>query len=134
MPIHPCPIPPHIRKRGAQPGNNNALTHGLYANPTNTSLNANSRVHIDLNDEIALLRTYIRRIAEMTAPPEDLDHAIQTLRVLSFATHTLTRMVHTQAFLLPPRVGPLELELERLLDEIGSKMAPEADSYQPLVI
>lgn len=52
------------KKRGAQPGNKNALRHGFYANKFTTDENArlDSQQATDLTAEIALLRVCMDRL------------------------------------------------------------------------
>jgi hypothetical protein len=54
------------RKRGAQPGNTNALKHGFYSHRFNNLeiSDLNTALSDGLTDEIALLRVIIRRVFE----------------------------------------------------------------------
>jgi hypothetical protein len=103
------------RKRGGQPNNSNAVTHGLYSGQRQRAMcKANSDVPIDLSDEIALMRMNIRRVMELSAESQDLEQSLQVLRVLSFASHALTRMIYVQALILPPEDDTAEALSEAL--------------------
>ena len=60
------------RKRGAQPGNLNALKHGFYSRNfldlENTDLEA--MLAQDLESEIAMLRVVVRRAFELSTAPD----------------------------------------------------------------
>jgi hypothetical protein len=60
------------RKRGAQPGNLNALKHGFYSRSfldlENTDLEA--MLAQDLESEIAMLRVVVRRAFELSTAPD----------------------------------------------------------------
>ena len=59
--------PLHKRKRGAQPGNSNALRHGFYARSfTDSEMHRLDKdIEGEFTDEIALARTNAARLAEL---------------------------------------------------------------------
>ncbi len=89
------------RRRGGQPGNTNAKTHGFYA----SKLPRSDRTALDtsefsgLTEEISLMRALIRRVVSLTPPPGDYYANLESLRVLCHATTALSRLVRTHALL-----------------------------------
>ncbi len=74
------------KKRGAQPGNKNAVTHGLYARHLTPEqrealLDARELDPTDLRQEIALLRARLAALLE--AEPERFDLLVTGLRTLA---------------------------------------------------
>ena len=87
------------RRRGGQPGNNNARKHGFYAShlPQSDRRALATSKFSGLTEEIALMRASIRRIVSLTPPPDDFYANLDWLRTLCLATTALTRMVRTDA-------------------------------------
>lgn len=89
------------RKRGAQPGNTNALKHGFY------SRIFRKQEHEDLDQfltngieaEIDLMRIVTRRVFEMTDEMKDLNQATRALCALVKAATTLAKLLRTQELL-----------------------------------
>lgn len=76
------------RNRGAQPGNINALKHGFYSRQLrDIDLADLETITADLGSEIALLRSWIRRLAEFAGQQEytTLEDMTKTLHGLSAA-------------------------------------------------
>lgn len=99
LPVSPSPPP---RRRGAQPGNKNALKHGYYAGRFHRADLKAYRSHrfAGLTEEIALLRLYIRRIVDLGVEDQHFFESINLLRALSLAVTSLDRLVKTQAHLI----------------------------------
>jgi hypothetical protein len=98
-------MPSLSRRRGAQPGNRNALKHGYYS-PTfkKISLSNGETIPIfDLRDEIAILRLYARRVIAMSNGTGSFAESVDLLRILSLAYATLTRLVTTQYLVCNPQ-------------------------------
>lgn len=93
---------PKRRKRGAQPGNLNALTHGFYASRLpdgHPSLGGLFPPMSDgLDNEIAMIRLTIRSLIDKSIEPQPLDVEIVLLRSLSLATTALVRMLKTRTY------------------------------------
>lgn len=94
----PDPSPP--RRRGAPPGNTNALKHGYYSarfapRPPAAPIDLKAS---GLTDEIDLLRAYLRRVIHLSASQSSLSDDLALLRVASLAANTLGRLVRTQRF------------------------------------
>lgn len=92
------------KKRGAQPGNANALKHGFYArffNRAEKTALSNS-VSGNLNDEIPLLRTFIARTVRSIQGQADLplEDELASLRAITLAIGRLESMIRTQRLAL----------------------------------
>jgi hypothetical protein len=110
------------RKRGAQPGNKNALTHGFYSK---TFAPAEDRDidairQISLDSEIDMLRVSIRRIFELTAGVSDPLQAVRYVHVLTRAVTSLDHLVIRQHALHNTRTD-LDDSLREALDELNDK-------------
>ena len=87
------------RKRGAQPGNTNALKHGFYSHRfKNLEISdLDSALSDGLTDEIALLRVIIRRVFEYAdTDAQDLDTWSTALNTLGAASTRLAGLLRTQ--------------------------------------
>lgn len=109
------------RKRGAPPGNLNALKHGFYSRQLKPMrkdgpIDSGAADALNLGDEIAMLRLFIRRVIHMGAEVEDLEAAIALLRVLCLATTTLTRLLKTQQLFGQDDFG---LAIQQAIDELA---------------
>jgi len=86
------------RLRGGQPGNHNALKHGLYVkqgwirNSTAIELADLS----DFNDIIIHYKQYMEHLFELGINSKDLNETNITLRSLALASDALTHLVNTQ--------------------------------------
>ena len=89
------------RKKGAQPGNLNALKHGFY------SRQFQERELVDLEEidaeglenEIAMLRVMMRRLMEMVNNCDNLDQLNAVVGTLGMASSRLASMLRTESFL-----------------------------------
>jgi uncharacterized protein YjcR len=124
--------PPPKRRRGGQPGNSNALTHGFYsAHFHKADLAAlETNQFSGLNDEIALLRLYIRRVVELGAGLDDLTESLNLLRALCQAAAALTRLVKTQR-LLSSGQDEFSLAIDQALKEINESLNATGDFPPP---
>ncbi len=113
---------PKRRKRGAQPGNLNALTHGFYASrlpDDHPSLAGPFPPSPDgLDNEIAMIRLTIRSLIDKSIEPQPLDVEIVLLRSLSLATTALVRLLKTRTF-----VNHSNARIQRLMPK------PHEDPY-----
>ena len=114
------------RKRGGQPGNTNALKHGFYSPRFHkrelTDLAASS--FKDLDQEIALLRTFTRRLAERRTSTSDLRDTLLLVRTLCLSSSLLTRLLKIQRLLSSTSQkeefdGVLEETLDQVCKELG---------------
>jgi hypothetical protein len=89
------------RRRGAPKGNHNAVKHGFYARQFNQqeTSDLSSTEPLALQDEILMLRVFMRRIIERSSEAVTLADNLEVVRVLSLATFSLTRLIRTQLFI-----------------------------------
>ena len=89
------------RKRGAQPGNNNALQHGLYSAAfkaeENRLLGESSAT--DLTAEIELIRVMNTRFLEslQTSQPLDPETQLSALRVVTLSSQAIMGLIRLQS-------------------------------------
>ena len=84
------------KKQGAQPGNTNALKHGLYiqhARVKNTTPIEKASLY-DLSAHIGYLKDYMRHLYEVGITSKDLHEINETMRSLALAALGLGRLVH----------------------------------------
>jgi hypothetical protein len=109
------------RRRGAPKGNNNALKHGFYARKISTSDldGLEETLSTNLKDEIEVMRIFMRRVVELGSKTSDLEKAINLLRILTFASMGINRLVRTQITLANPstEANLLQAALAELEDE-----------------
>jgi hypothetical protein len=88
------PLPPVKKKRGGQPNNRNALKHGFYARGFDRAILKDLTIRDpQLDDEILLLRVFIRRVYERTQRSDSSAEDINTLRALALASLTIGRLI-----------------------------------------
>ncbi|MCJ7585581.1 MAG: hypothetical protein MUO30_12535 [Anaerolineales bacterium] len=92
------------RKRGAQPGNRNAIKHGFYSDQFNQAekMSLSLVQSADLTDEIQLFRVQLRRYLEaetVALGRMDYETRLQALHIFSLAAECFNRLVRTQAIL-----------------------------------
>jgi len=84
------------RQRGGQPGNANALKHGFYSRHLpgmkESAEEALQTEFPGFEEEIFILRLYIRRLLEWSASAHEFDEAIALYRTLCLALSTLARL------------------------------------------
>lgn len=114
---------PPKRRLGAPPGNSNALKHGFYARHSRPS-------SAGLQDEINLLRVYIRRVVELSHDAASLPEAVSLLRVLSLAATSLTRLIRTQSYIASLNT-PYKEEIEQALSEVLVELGITGDQSRP---
>lgn len=92
------------RKRGAQPGNKNALKHGFYSDQFKQAERRalNDIPMADLTGEIELMRVQMHRYlkAENQAESQlNYDDHLSAMRAVSQASDSITRLVRLQTLL-----------------------------------
>ena len=112
------------RRRGAQPGNTNALKHGFYSrtwklSDTNGLDKLKSK---SLDEEVALLRVYIRRLIEMEQDDADLQTVQDLVRTLSLACQTILRMLKAQTELHEDDESELRQVIDQAIREVTHEM------------
>lgn len=96
------------RKRGAQPGNTNALKHGFYSRRFTAGdfEDLEARLSEGVSDEIAMLRVIVRRMFNAALESSAADPRDQDLEQLAATINTLS--------IAAIRIGNL-LKLQRML-------------------
>jgi len=90
---------PEKRKSGGQPGNTNALKHGLYSRRFHTAELAalQSMPAVGLQDEIDLIRVVMRRVFEQACGETlDLEGWSKTLGALGRAASNIATLLRAQ--------------------------------------
>jgi hypothetical protein len=111
--------PDPTSRQGAQPGNTNAVKHGLYS-PRFTQIESGDPqkvVYTGVNDEIEMLRKSIRRIVEMSEAIHSLPEALDYLRILALASMSLSRLVRAQKLIADSEKG---MSIGRAVPESGA--------------
>jgi len=87
-----------VRKRGSQPGNQNAFKHGFYSKIFARVEKADLEALLSqgLDDEIAMLRVATRRFFELATGCDDLVRAATALNALGLAASRLGDMLSLQ--------------------------------------
>lgn len=119
-----------VNRRGAPRGNTNALKHGFYSRqfkPRET-VDLDQLKPLGLQDEILMLRVFIRRLIERGHEIDSLDGLLDVLRVLSLASLSLTRLIRTQLWISGNQDDEARLALDQALKEITVELLHE----QPL--
>ena len=98
------------RKRGAQPGNLNAIKHGFYSDQFRQAekIGLSLIQQTDLTDEIQLFRVQLRRYFEAETVALDqmyYETRLQALHTFSLAAECFNRLVRTQAILNSRPIG-----------------------------
>ncbi len=86
------------RRRGAQPGNLNALKHGFYSRSFRKFEidDLDTTTATDLAGEINALRIVIRRLLELSVDNTDTDTGIKFLATLSLSLVRLSSLLRSQ--------------------------------------
>lgn len=129
MPIKNSPLPvtqtmpAHPRRRGAPPGNLNALKHGFYTRRLKKhDLTGVEAVDIKgLVEEIALIRVFTRRLIESCLPDADFYELADTLRILCLASTSITRLIKTQYLLTTSNTG-LDDEISEAIRQVNAEL------------
>lgn len=89
------------RRRGAQPGNTNALKHGFYSAHFKASelRDLDAIMSEGLSDEISALRVFTRRIIELANGVESLDEMINVTGALGLSAIRLAGLLKAQKLL-----------------------------------
>lgn len=106
------------RRRGAQPGNTNALSHGLYARHLSPQqrqdlVDARELEPADLDQEIALLRARLAALLEDA--PDRFDLLLQGMR-------TLAHLVAVRHRLSPASAEQLAGAIANVIEGLGGQL------------
>jgi tRNA/tmRNA/rRNA uracil-C5-methylase (TrmA/RlmC/RlmD family) len=85
-----------VRKRGGQPGNLNGVKHGFYSKRLKAiSIDEATLLQENLNEEIALLRTMVRRFVMLYELVETLEERAKVIEVTSIAAVRIGSLLRT---------------------------------------
>ena len=90
------------RKRGAQPGNLNALKHGFYSRRFTASEaeDLEARLCEGISDEVAMLRVVVRRLFDASSDDDqDLEKLMTTINTLGMAAIRIGSLLRLQHML-----------------------------------
>lgn len=89
------------RKRGAQPGNLNALKHGFYSAQFQDDEILDLDAHMDqgLDQEIAMLRVATRRLLQLSEGIEDINTTIHIVGSLGLSAIRLAGLLRARKLL-----------------------------------
>jgi hypothetical protein len=117
------------RKRGAQPGNTNALKHGFYSRRFTAGEfeDLEARLSEGVSDEIAMLRVIVRRmfnaaLESSAAGPldQDLEQLTVTINTLSIAAIRIGNLIKLQRML-----GAQENDTSQVINQALADIAIE---------
>ena len=110
------------RKKGAQPGNLNALKHGFYSRQfQERELTDLEELDAEgLENEIAMLRVMMRRLMKRVNHCEDLEQLNAVVGTLGMASSRLAGMLRTESFL--DKKPGIEDEISRGLHDAAIKL------------
>jgi hypothetical protein len=117
------------KKRGAQPGNNNALQHGLYSAAfkaeENRLLGESSAT--DLTAEIELIRVMNTRFLEslQTGQPLDPETQMSALRVVTLSSQAIMGLIRLQS-----QRTVANKEMDDIMRQIASLPVDDLDDEQ----
>jgi hypothetical protein len=109
------------RRRGAPAGNLNAVKHGFYSSRfRKTDRDAlDNNEFTGLSQEIAMLRLLIRRVVHEAARIEDFYQLLETLRVVSLASSSLSHLAKTHTLIAASPSDELALALHQAIAELS---------------
>lgn len=124
------------RRRGAPPGNANALKHGFYSPRFKSGelRDLDAFPANNLQDEILMLRVFIRRVLDRSDDMENTADYISMLRALSMATRSITALLRVHR-LLGGDTNELSMFLSQAITEVNQELRSAPDStFQPFEI
>ena len=115
------------KKRGAQPGNTNALKHGFYSKQLKdlSPAEIDAAFDVDLASEIAILRLATRRLLEFAEGEPSYESAAQTLSLIAMATGKLARLMRVQQLLGRSQEDEATAAINQALNEVVAEMQAE---------
>lgn len=125
---------PVARRRGGQPGNQNARTHGLYSLKLPAHLDPAQADKIDpalnLSEEIVLIRYSLRWLYATLPPDADFDTLCAYIRAVYLATTSINRLVRTQSAITLASDPEMEA-FDRALDQAMHLIKTNPDAMLP---
>jgi len=114
------------RKRGAQPGNTNALKHGIYATvtPQPASDEEKQKIQEGLDHEIFFSKALIQRLENLSHETNDLDEIIRITNASSVLLGKLCGALKTRQYLAKGRADSTELLSQAIEEVFGHGLDP----------
>ncbi len=114
------------RKRGAQPGNTNALKHGFYAKGFHEIEMGELEAYFDgsVDDEIAMLRVTARRLFLMAKDEVTLDKMIVITNTLGAVCTRLAGMLRLRTLMNSRENNSVEKTIQQALNDVLADLAP----------
>lgn len=114
------------RRRGAPPGNTNAVKSGYYSKRFKKSERdaLESKDFTGLDDEIALLRLFIHRVISESLSLDDPLYHLEVLRVISLASSSLSRLIRTHTLLFETSAA------DRLVEQLDEATSAALDDMR----
>jgi hypothetical protein len=126
-------LPSEARTRGGQPGNINALKHGFYAQQylkaDLASLDQASTVGVQ--DEIAMLRIYLRRLLMTSQQPQDILAAASVLRTITLAATAINRLIRTQFWISSNQENEVMQTIQQAIEEFTIEFGLDSNADPP---
>ena len=120
------------RKRGAQPGNLNARTHGLTPRPKPPEYRTEKLTQVDLTAEIHILRQQLVRLNDAALQAASLAETVEISRVIAQTASALSRLIRAQVVVFTadaPEDSPADDFYNQLVQAIDAmaleKFGPE---------
>lgn len=113
------------RRRGGQPNNTNALKHGFYSRQfRQIDLADLDAVSASLDDEITLLRVFMRRLLEASQDQEEteIEDLRQTLSIIGSTSTKIATLLRTQAILTGGHQDDAKQAISQALAEVIQEM------------
>ena len=112
------------RKPGAQPGNTNALKHGFYSQRFRNGelADLDSFEDTDLQDEIGMLRVYLRRLLEMAEGIDDTRQAAAILDKISLVAVRISTLAKAQHILTGDQDSRVATALSEALADVMQEL------------
>jgi hypothetical protein len=124
--------PQNHKKRGAPYGNLNAYKHGFYSRHfTRAEIEDLSEMKpLELDDEIELIRTLMRRVLESSMDTTSHADNIDTLRSICMGNITLTRLIRTHYLKPKENINSLQKEIFDIIAELDKRKNESEDSSE----
>jgi hypothetical protein len=112
------------RKRGAQPGNLNALKHGFYSRRFTASEaeDLEARLCEGITDEVAMMRVVVRRLFDVSSDEDqDLEKLMATLNTLGMAAIRIGSLLRLE-YLLGGKESDTASVISQALTDIAKEL------------
>lgn len=104
-------------KRGAQPGNLNALKHGFYSKHFQKAVLQDLEEARDLHEEIAMMRVVTRQLLKMARGCKEIGELVNVLGALGLASTRVAGLMKVQKY-IGGNVDNNEDQLRQAIHEI----------------